>query len=289
MVHSALCKVSVVIALALMLTVSNMPVSTQPAVQRVLVISLDGGRPDAILQTDTPNIHQLAEQGAVDWQAQTIFPPATLPGHASMLTGLSVEQHGLSHNDSIYPCPVLEAPTFLTLAQQAEFHAAMVVGKGQMCQFHQSDAVDYFFERSGDRSVADRALELLADDYQVIFLHFPNPDYFGHLKGWMSEAYLYELQNTDFQIGRLLAALDEHTLVILTADHGGHGMAHGSDIPEDMTIPFIIAGPGVKPGTHLQGIEITDTAATVLWALGIPMPDDLTGRPVIEAFESAPD
>jgi hypothetical protein len=27
-----------------------------------------------------------------------------------------------------------------------------------------------------------------------------------------------------------------------------------------------------------------DTAPTVLWALGIPLPDDVTARPVYEAF-----
>jgi predicted AlkP superfamily pyrophosphatase or phosphodiesterase len=264
---------------------------TPAQVRRVVVISLDGARPDAILQAATPYLHQLAQRGAAHWQAQTIFPPATLPGHASMLTGQSVEQHGLAHNDSLYPCPVLEAPTFLTLAQQSGFRSAMVVGKAQLCQFHQSDAVDYTFAQSGDRSIVDRALELLAADYEVIFLHFPNPDYFGHLTGWMSDTYLYELGNTDYQIGRLLAALDDETLVIVTADHGGHDMQHGADIPEDMTIPWIIAGPGVIPGTDLQGIEvnITDTAATVLWALGIPLPDNLTGHPVLEAFGLAAD
>ena len=286
MAQSIRCKVPLILTSILILSGFVAPVSAQ--VQRVLVISLDGGRPDTILQAETPNMHQLAEGGALDWYAQTIFPPATLPGHASMLTGLSVEQHGLSHNDSIYPCPVLEAPTFLTLAAQAGLRAAMVVGKAQLCQFHQSDEVDYFFEQSGDRSVVDRGLQLLAEDYQVIFLHFPNPDYFGHLTGWMSDTSLYELRNTDYQIGRLLEAVDEHTLVILTADHGGHEMEHGSDIPEDMTIPFIIAGPGVKAGADLQHIEVnvTDTAATVLWALGIPLPDNLTGRPVVEAFEA---
>jgi predicted AlkP superfamily pyrophosphatase or phosphodiesterase len=285
MAHSILCKVPLVLTSILMLSGLVAPVSAQPVIERVLVISLDGGRPNAILQADTPNIQQLADGGAVDWQAQTILPSATLPGHGSMLTGLSVEQHGLAHNDSIYPCPVLEVPTFLTLAAEAGFRTAMVVGKAQLCQFHQSDAVDYSFAQAGDRSVVDRGLELLAEDYAVIFLHFPNPDYFGHLTGWMSDTYLYELTNTDYQVGRLLEAVDTQTLVILTADHGGHEMEHGSDIAEDMTIPFIIAGPGVKAGTTLHNINVMDTAATVLWAMGIPLPDDLTGRPVIGAFD----
>jgi arylsulfatase A-like enzyme len=270
------------------------PTAVPPQLARVLIISMDGARPDAILQADTPHIQALAQRGAVDWTAQTIFPPATLPAHASMLTGLEVEQHGLSDNDSVYPCPVLETPTFLTLAHNAGYKVAMVAGKQQFCRFHQIETVDYSFAREGDRSVVDQVIKLLTDDYQVIFAHFPNPDYIGHSAGWMSDSYLYEFANTDLQIGRLLVALDDldltdTTLVILTADHGGHDDVHGADIPEDMTIPWIIAGPGVAAGTNLSAgeVRIVDTAATVLWALDLPLPGEMAGRVVTEAFSPA--
>lgn len=263
----------------------------EPLARRALVISLDGGRPDAILQASTPHMQALAARGAATWQAQTVYPSVTLIAHASMLTGLSIERHGLNHNDSLYPCPVLQAPTFLTLAQQAGYKTAIVSGKGQFCQFDQSDDTSYSFAQSGDRSVVDRVIELIDDGCEVIFAHFPNPDYFGHLTGWMSATYQHELGNTDFQVGRLLAALDERgltaeTLIILTADHGGHGTGHGTDLPEDMLIPWIIAGPGVAAGTDLSArdIRVMDTAPTILWALGVPLPDNLSGRVVSEAF-----
>lgn len=267
-------------------------VQPQLTIRQVVVISLDGGRPDAILQAETPNIHALAERGAAHWQAQTVIPPATLPAHASMLTGLSVAQHGMADNTITYPCPVLTEATFLTRAQEAGYRAAMAVGKGQMCQFRQTEETGYVFGQSGDRSVIEGAISLLDEGYEVLFVHLPNPDYFGHLSGWMSDTYLYELSNTDAQIGRLLAALEERdlldeTLIIVTADHGGHGKVHGSDAPEDVSIPWIIAGPGVKPGMDLQrfNVQTADTAATVLWALGIPLPESMTGRAVVEAFD----
>jgi arylsulfatase A-like enzyme len=109
----------------------------------------------------------------------------------------------------------------------------------------------------------------------------------------MSSTYLGTLTNTDEAVRRVLAALEdaglrETTLVILTADHGGHGTTHGSDRPEDMTIPWIVNGPRVLPGTTLSGsIRNLDTPATALWALGLPVPSDMDGRAVVEAF-SAP-
>ncbi|NDJ61318.1 MAG: sulfatase-like hydrolase/transferase [Chloroflexi bacterium] len=264
-------------------------------IERVIVISLDGARPDAIWANTAPHMQGLAARGAVAWTASTVYPSVTLPAHASMLTGLSIAEHGLDHNDSLYPCPRIAAPTFLTITAAADQPTAMVVGKERLCQLA-PEGIDYTFAREGDRSVVDRVIELLDADFTVIFAHFPNPDYFGHLTGWMSDIYLRELRRTDDQVGRLLAALDDRaltasTLIILTADHGGLGTTHGRDIPEDMLIPWMIAGPGVTPGVDLGalGVEISvaDTAHTVLWALGLPTPESALGRPVVAAFASA--
>lgn len=228
-------------------------------------------------------------RGAVDWAAQTVFPSATLPAHASMLTGLEISEHGVSWNDNLASRGVMPSPTFLTLAQQAGYRTAMVAGKEIFRQFVQMPGMDYTFARRGDGSVADRVIELLQADYQVIFAHFPNPDYFGHLNGWMSDVYMFEMANTDWQVGRILTALDvlgltDETLVILTADHGGHGRLHGANIPEDMTIPWIMAGPGIAPGTVLDHLRVTHTAAIALAALGLPLPEGVAIRPVQVAF-----
>ena len=74
------------------------------------------------------------------------------------------------------------------------------------------------------------------------------------------------------------------TLIIVTADHGGHNTSHGFDIPLDMTIPWVIVGPGVQPKALTSPINTTDTAATAAWALGLPLPPEWAGRPVLEAF-----
>src|SRR5262245_4304568 len=63
---------------------------------KLVLISIDGLRPDAIFQTSAPNLLALAQSGAYSWQAQTIFPPVTLPAHASMLCGCPVESHNLT-------------------------------------------------------------------------------------------------------------------------------------------------------------------------------------------------
>ena len=66
---------------------------------KVLVVSVDGLRPDAIFHAPAPNLHALACQGAYSWRARTIEPSMTLPSHASMVSGFPPEQHGIFHND----------------------------------------------------------------------------------------------------------------------------------------------------------------------------------------------
>jgi arylsulfatase A-like enzyme len=43
----------------------------------------------------------------------------------------------------------------------------------------------------------------------------------------------------------------------------------------------------VAPGPLSTGIRTMDTAATVLWLLGVPPPARIEGRPILEAFDDA--
>jgi arylsulfatase A-like enzyme len=123
-----------------------------------------------------------------------------------------------------------------------------------------------------------------------MFVHMGGMDKAGHTYGWMSDEYLAQVSLVDDDVRVLMDALrqqglEETTLVILTADHGGLGTNHMSSHASVMTIPWIIAGPGVNAGLGLTTeVRIYDTTATVLWALGLPIPEDMAGTPVREAF-----
>ncbi|MCJ7825549.1 MAG: sulfatase-like hydrolase/transferase, partial [Anaerolineales bacterium] len=105
--------------------------------------------------------------------------------------------------------------------------------------------------------------------------------------------YLAMAANVDYEVGLVMNALrqedlEKSTLVFLTADHGGHGKNHMTGLAADMTIPWVIAGPGVIPTQHLNSqVRVYDTAATAAWALGLALPGDMKGSPVSEAFDSA--
>jgi predicted AlkP superfamily phosphohydrolase/phosphomutase len=47
---------------------------------------------------------------------------------------------------------------------------------------------------------------------------------------------------------------------------------------------FAAAGPGIRRGGTVEGVRIIDIAPTVLYALGLPIPEDMDGRPLLEVF-----
>src|SRR5687767_5567424 len=55
--------------------------------RNVVVVSVDGLRPDAIAKYSAPTLQRLMREGSYTLAARTIDPSTTLPSHTSMLTG----------------------------------------------------------------------------------------------------------------------------------------------------------------------------------------------------------
>ncbi len=273
-------------------TPTETPTPEPPALTGVLVISVDGLRPDAIQLADTPNLEWLMAEGAVSWEAQTILPSVTLPSHTSMLSGTTPKVHGVIWNDYEPDRGHVQVPTLFTVAHEAGLSTAMFVGKIKLEHIAIPNTVDtYAFVTGGDARVAGEAAAHLRNAApDVLFVHLPDVDTTGHLHGWLSSPQLDFVTKADAAVGVLLDALEsvgrlDSTLIIVTADHGGIGTSHGGNDPESMTIPWIIFGPGIRKGFEIRSaVRVYDTAVTAAWALGLPLPPEWEGRPVVEAF-----
>jgi arylsulfatase A-like enzyme len=116
---------------------------------------------------------------------------------------------------------------------------------------------------------------------------FGTVDIAGHDYGWMSEGYLAQLEWVDRIFGRFAEALPPETTLLVQSDHGGHDRHHGTDSPEDMTIPWLIAGPDIKAGYEIQSkVSLLDTAPTLARLLSLKPHPDWEGRCVEEIFEN---
>ena len=71
---------------------------------------------------------------------------------------------------------------------------------------------------------------------------------------------------------------DEYTIVLL-ADHGGHDRSHGTDLPEDMTIPILFCGKPFEKGKKIEGdVSIKDVAVTIAKLLEVPPAKEWEGK-----------
>ncbi|HEX7118152.1 MAG TPA: ectonucleotide pyrophosphatase/phosphodiesterase [Longimicrobiales bacterium] len=267
----------------------------------VVVISIDGLRPDAIEEFDAETLQRLMREGAYSLKAQTILPSKTLPSHTSMLTGVPPAVHGITFNSRQTDAHgVVEVPTVFAVAKDAGYHTAAFFSKAKFHHLAQPGSLDYWQGPGSNishwmatKTVPDAVRYLEHERPNLIFIHIGEPDYAGHSIGWMSFAYGWAVKRADGAVDTILEAADDaygrgNYTVIVTADHGGHDRNHGSDDPRDMTIPWIAWGKGVRPGGPLNApIRTMDTAATALWLLGVAAPPQWVGRPVSSAFTPA--
>ncbi len=262
-----------------------------PLAARVLILSIDGLRPDAISLAPMPNLLALIKNSAYTLSAQTVYPSVTLVSHASMLTGLCPSKHGVNWNDYIPKNGYANGIDLFDIAYAAGLQTVMHVGKDKLQQITEPSSLDTFtYVNDRDLIVTERLLADFPQDFGVLFIHFPLVDGMGHVYGWLSPQQLSVAFRADEALQKILDELDarglrDETLIIITADHGGHDTTHGSSMPEDMTIPWIASGPGIQPQQLTTQVHTMDTAATAAFALGLHTPPDWDGVPVYEAFD----
>ena len=276
-----------------------------PAIEHVVLISIDGLRPDRALLADMPTLRSMLKNGTYTFWAKTTAVAVTLPSHTSMLTGVIPYKHGIEWNhdlplsEPVYPA----VPTIFEMAVKSGYTTALIAGKSKFSALNKPGTVTYPVIPSAagvsNEQVIDAAVKVIeAHKPDLIFIHFPDVDSTGHGKGWGSAEQLASIEKTDTQLAKVFAALDhvgirEKTFVLVTADHGGAGRSHGADDPRSRHIPWIVVGPGVRKNfdlTSFAALEVRteDTCATACYLLGLPQRPYFDGHPVMAAFEAGP-
>jgi predicted AlkP superfamily pyrophosphatase or phosphodiesterase len=268
----------------------------------VVVFGVDGLSPDGVRHADAPNLKGLCEQGAWTFHARGVMPTSSSPNWASMIMGAGPEQHGITSNDwepeKFEIAPTARGPggifptIFCALRQQrpdsylAVFHDWD--GFGRLVERKLVDVVEHL---EGPTNTVHRAVECIKTRHPTLtFLQLDHVDHAGHEYGHGTRQYYEAVAVADELIGEVIAAIQEaglknDTLLLVTSDHGGRGKGHGGATMEEIEIPWIIAGPGIRAGHEIQTpVNTYDTAATLAFVFGLTPPDAWIARPVREAF-----
>lgn len=271
-------------------------------VRRVVLVVLDGLRPDAIHRFQLQRVATLARRGASTFRAQTVTPSITPCAMATLLTGAAPERHGIQSEHFHIPRP--RGPVH-PLAKELTKHSMPTsffmpqvpfLMRGIASRISTMLGLGEFRNqgRNADEVLGAARSNLESQRRGLIMLHWLDADRAGHAHGWMSPEYGAAAARMDRALGSLEAIVDladPATLVIALADHGGGGGTprhHDSAHPLDTTIPVILAGGAVVPGELGAGVSLTDVPATILWALGLARPESYAGRPLLQAFAKLP-
>jgi 2,3-bisphosphoglycerate-independent phosphoglycerate mutase len=139
--------------------------------------------------------------------------------------------------------------------------------------------------------IADKAVEEIKKETSFIFINFANPDMVGHTAN--VPAIVEALEETDAQLGRVLAALKEMGgTVFVTADHGNAEVNVDPETGNRHTAHTINPVPAVLANFSLLGMSyasfsesknggLADIAPTILKIFGIKQPDVMTGKSLV--------
>ncbi|RKN64903.1 alkaline phosphatase family protein [Paenibacillus ginsengarvi] len=256
--------------------------------EKVLLILVDGMRPDSLEISGHSFIEEMKAKGSYTLDAQTVMPSVTLPCHMSLFHSVPPERHGILQN--------LYAPQVRPIA--GLFEQLKAGGKVSGFFYNWEELRDlsrpgslahscfisggaYTYEET-NRVLTDRAIEYINDKLpDFTFLYLGLVDEVGHKHGWMSEPYIRSVYDSWACIEKAARHIPESYTVIVTSDHGGHNRSHGTNMPEDMTIPLLMQGPSLEAGKVIPAANIIDIAPTIAKLLGVQSNSDWEGRSLV--------
>lgn len=251
---------------------------------KVILISIDGLRPDGLLATGHPFIPELEKRCAYTYHGSSVFPSVTLPCHYSMAHSVVPARHGITSNT--YVPQVHNIKGIFEKVREAKGVAAMFYGwepLRDICSpgsLRFATYVNAYMQESGDTVLTDECIKLVdlhKPDFAFLYM-VETDEKGGHDCGWMTEGYLSRISTALDNVKRIFDKYSDEYRIIIMADHGGHDRMHGTDMPEDMTVPFFYYGPEFTPGEITEPVSLLEIAPTVAKLLGLEPEDEWEGR-----------
>lgn len=281
--------------------------SRYPRANRVLIMTFDGIRVDALEQANTPNIDTLIREGSASFTTRDVMPSITLPNYTSHLCGAGPEVHGVADNrwkvddytlaaverdaDGYFPSSFQVLKDQVKGIRTAFYHnwKPLILPYNPKVFDDKLCVADPDYDQLYDRAMA--FLKDHKDEPSFVFLYNVHTDHIGHKHQWMSPEYIRSIEEGDVQVGRMLEFLKaegmyDDTHIMFISDHGGIKWGHGGVSPEEMIVPWVIKGPGIKKGfTITEANNTVNTASTVIKLLGAEQPLCWTGEVPESIFE----
>lgn len=268
--------------------------TTPPAVaqekpaHKLLLVSIDGLRADALDRGITPNLQRIIDGGVrAKWMTPS-YPSLTFPNHYTLVTGLRPDHHGIIHNSmdvaELGRFKLSEAETVTRVewwggepiwvsAEQAGVRTATWSWPGSEAEIKGIRPSQWrrYDESIAPEARADSVLGWLrqtdAAAPRLATLYLETVDKAGHRHGPDSMQYTAAVKQADAVVGRLLDGLQQHGLsadtnVVVVSDHGMAAVAPGHVVAtEDMVDPRLARNISTGQSIGFEPVEGQQAAA----------------------------
>ena len=254
---------------------------------KVILISIDGMRPDGLQQCGNPYVKELEKMCAYTYSARSVYPSVTLPCHFSMTHSVTPERHGILTNT--YVPQVRPVLGIFEKIKSAGGVSAMFYGWEPLRDIALPGTLKFasyinsYMKDSIDTVLTDTALDTISEykpDFAFLYM-VETDEKGGHDNGWMGKEYLRRISIAIDNVKRVIESFGDEYYVIIMADHGGHGRSHGSMCDEDMTVPFFFYGPCFEKGKALEGLSLLDIAPTIAKLMGVDPEVEWEGQSIV--------
>lgn len=271
-------------------------------IKHVVVIGCDGFGAYAYHKADMPNLKKLAQNGVWSVKARTVLPSSSAVNWASILMGAGPTLHGYTEWGSKTP----EIPSVVT-SQYGKFPSIYTILREQMPQsktavVYSWGGIEHLLEKdiinfviptkSNEDLTTDTTVAIIKREKpNFTFIHFDEPDHVGHGAGHDTPEYYAMLTKVDERIGKIVqavkdAGIEKETIIMVISDHGGIEKGHGKKSLQEVEIPIVISGPGIKKGYEMKSVIIDyDYAPTIARMFGLKVPQAWRGQAIEEAFQ----
>ncbi|HDS0951580.1 TPA: alkaline phosphatase family protein [Stenotrophomonas maltophilia] len=263
------CSLALLLPLAACTTTpsSSAPVARADAPPpKLLLISIDGLRADALDRGMTPNLQRIIDGGVrARWMTPS-YPSLTFPNHYTIVTGLRPDHHGIVNNsmddaqlgrfalsdrDAVTNSGWWGGEPIWVGAEKVGVRTATTSWPGSEAeidgtrpsQWQVYDGKEPLQQRA--RTVLEWLAQTDADAPRLTTLYMENVDKAGHTYGPDSTQYRDAIVQADQIVGQVLDGLDAAGLaattnVIVVSDHGMASVAEGHVVStESMADPSI--------------------------------------------------
>lgn len=274
--------------------------------KHVVLVGFDGWSAHCMNNgADMPTVRKLMAEGTYTLENRSVLPSSSAVNWASMFMGAGPELHGYTEWGSRTP----ELPSRV-LNKDNRFPNIF----GEYRDKAPDAEIGYIYEWGGMNFLVDTLAMSYRQQaevnevnpqgctpYAVQYIKekkpnlcaiiFDEPDGAGHKYGWTSPEYYDKISFLDSCLKQIVDAIEEagimdETVLIVTADHGGINKGHGGKTMEEMQIPVVFYGKGVRKGHVItESTMIFDLAGTIAHLLEVEQPQVWISRPMLSAFE----